>query len=633
MHRLRKITTWWTREVNSGEKGSITIFISIVFFIMIVLTGLFIDLARVKTAQNQLRRAVNASARSVMADYNAKLRSTYGIFGTGGRDFNRDFNKYMLANLSVSQQQDLNLLDIRYVAGNIIVFRPISSNEVVKQQILETMKYKAPVEIGRELINKFMQLRNAAAFFDQSNENRKSFNRINEKTKTLHENNQNIKEYGADLEDAKAELKTVKGKLKSEQEPKRIKKLVKQRKQLESRIKRLRHDIEGELHKAQRTELEIQLELKTMKDRRSPDVYKSNEQQTNQSSVSSLGTEVSNETRNQLEALEKSLQGVKAEIATTKEALKKEIKSNGVEHYIFSVMGIDSASKAYQEIKGYWSKTVKPTPNESQVSKNSLELRRKYPEVSRHFNVIPVSRSVAAFESSDAGKADNIAEFFRKVFGVINVKENLISARDEMYINEYILTYFSYLTSGAKGDVSYPYTKTEAEYICFGKNAMSRALAELYVTRFTLDSIGYFAFSKGIPELTLRTIFSLVTGAIQASVDTVKLAALNEPVPIVSVQPDNPLENITLTYKDHLRLFLLLNSDEKTKLDRIKELIKLRISIEPRKIYTYTAGTATISIRMWFLPMIGLKDLEKGPFGTRVSNGRCYITKEVEFGY
>lgn len=635
MYGMRKITAWWKREVTIGQKGTITIFLSITFFTMIILAGLFIDLARIKAAQNQLRRAANASARSVMADYNVKLRSSYGIFGTGRRDFNRDFGKYMLANLSASRQQDFNLLDIRYETGNIILFYPVSNNEVVKRQILETMKYKAPVEIGRDLVNKFMQLRNAAAFFEQSNENRKSLNAINEKTKSLHENNQNIRKYGSQLEKSKVALKEAKSRLKSEQDPERAKQLAGEIRQLEKRRARLRQDIEGELHKAKRAGLEIELELKKIKNSRGQDVYKTDDLQNNQlnSGHQEQETGVKKEIQNKVEAAEKTLQGINSEIASTKDALQKEMSGTGTEHHIFSSMGIDSASKAYEQIKGYWNQTVNPTPDQSEASNRSQELLRKNPEISRHITVMPVTRSVRNFENSDAEKADNIAEFFGKIFGVINVKENLVGARDEMYINEYILTYFSYLTSGAKGGVTYPYTKTEAEYICFGSNAMSRAVSELYLTRFALDSAGYFAFTKGIPELTLRTIFSLGMGAIQASIDTVKLVALNEPVPVVSVQPDNPLQNVTLTYKDHLRLFLLLHADEKTKLDRIRELIKVRSSIEPGDMYTNSAGTATISIRMWFLPMTGLTNMERGPFGTRISDGRCYITKEVEFGY
>lgn len=635
MYRLRKITAWWKREVNSSQKGTITIFLSIVFFAMIILTGLFVDIARIKIAQNQLRRAVNASARSVMADYNVKLRSTYGIFGTGRRDFGRDFEKYMRANLSTAKQQDLNLLDIRYESGNIVLFYPLSSNEVIKQQILETMKYKAPVETGRELINKFMQLRNAAAFFEQSNENRKSLNRINKKTKSLHEYNRNIKKYGSELEKSKAELKDVNSRLKSEKDPERIRKLTKKSKRLEKRIVRLRNNIEGELHKARRAGMEIELELKKIKESDSREVYKDKDSHNEKPNVGTLKekAEVRKETQNRVDGVEKTLQGIKSDMASTTEALRKEINSNGAEHYIYSSMGIDSASKAYEQIKGYWNKTANPTPKEAEISNRSEELLRKHPEISRHFKKIPVTRSVKTFESTDAVKADKIAEFFGKVFEVINVDKKLEGARDEMYINEYILTYFSYLTSGAKGDITYPFTRTEAEYICFGKKAMSRTVSELYFTRFALDSAGYFAFTKGIPELTMRTIYSLGMGAIQASIDTVKMVALNEPVPVVSVQPDNPLQNVTLTYKDHLRLFLLLHSDEKTKLDRIKELIKARSSIESGDMYTNSAGAATISIRLWFLPITGLKNMEKGPFGSRVNNGRCYITKEVEFGY
>jgi len=123
-------------------------------------------------------------------------------------------------------------------------------------------------------------------------------------------------------------------------------------------------------------------------------------------------------------------------------------------------------------------------------------------------------------------------------------------------------------------------------------------------------------------------------GALEAARDTYKLAVDGESVPVASMSPDNPLEKIPpVNYRDHLRLFLLLHGDEKGKLARIAELIEKRSGVDTAGAFTLSNGYIEVSVKMWFLPLAGFKDLETGPFGTRVKNGRCYITKSVEFGY
>jgi len=101
------------------------------------------------------------------------------------------------------------------------------------------------------------------------------------------------------------------------------------------------------------------------------------------------------------------------------------------------------------------------------------------------------------------------------------------------------------------------------------------------------------------------------------------------------MMPDNPMEKLdfTLTYKDHLRLFMLLHSDEQGKLKRLMEVIKQRNNIETSKAFTLLDGNAVVSIKLWFLPLTGLNNVQNGPFETEIRNGRCYINKNVEFGY
>lgn len=621
--------TLWRNEKLNRQSGAVTIFLVIIFFAMILLIGLFIDLARIKTAQNQIRRVADVSARSVLADYNTKLRTDYSLFAANSQNANTDFKKYIQVNISRSGEETLNLLDFRLESSNLVLMYPLGNSQVLKQQILETMKYRAPIEITRELINKFMQFRNAAGFFDQSNEYRKSLNKIDEKIKSIHESNQKIKQSKKELDDSKARLKKINSDIRTEKNSQKLKELSVEKSKLEKKMKRFMSDIEMELHKSKRASLEMEVELKNMEELKPKDIYRSDNSSAKDPEVKDKP--VIENTRIKITTYKRLLEDIKTEIKSTGESIKKQAAGKELSKNTWS-FGLETASKAYEALKSPQNPTV-PVQNQVELKNQADQLQKKYPELAKHFESFDIGTNISDFEKKDGNKADNIADFFRNTFSMINVSENLIKSRDELYINEYVLTYFSYMTSAPKGAVVYPYRKTEAEYICYGENYIPRAVSELYLTRFALDSAAYFAFAPNLPDLVGRTVVSLVMGALQASVDTFKLIALSQAVPLATVSPNNPFEQVTLTYKDHLRLFLLLNSDEQAKLKRISQLIKNRSGTQLEKMPTLSSGTVTVSIKMWFLPLAGMKDLAKGPFGTKIKNGRCYITKDVEFGY
>ena len=128
----------------------------------------------------------------------------------------------------------------------------------------------------------------------------------------------------------------------------------------------------------------------------------------------------------------------------------------------------------------------------------------------------------------------------------------------------------------------------------------------------------------------------MVMGAVQASVDTYKLLAdVGNTVAVAEMVPDNPLKrlNLNLNYKDHLRLFMAFHRDENGKLGRIAELINSGSLVGDSGGYTLMDGSISISIKLWFLPLAGLSNLDNGPFDTQFRNDRCYITKRVEFEY
>lgn len=612
--------------IGYREKGSITIYLVIVFMSMLMLFGLFIDLARIKIAQNQIRRVANASMRSVLAEYDTAFRSSYGLFGTGERDFGKEFKTYVEANLSYDRQQNFTLLNLKYESTQLELLHPVSDKEVLKQQILETVKYKAPVDMGRDLIEKFMQIRNAAGFFVQSNEIRDSFSKIDNSIEGIHQSNQKIQEAKRQTERIKDEQQTIDEQIRSETSQSRRDQLKEEKAALNRELEKIRGDVKEELYKSNRACLEAEAELKKVQDSKRLEAFSSDKPSKDSSGMEDL--EVTKEIEDQTADYGDKVATMKSEIKRSQDLLREESSNSNQ----FGGLGIETATTAYEERQKVLNDSEYHDPHETELKNLNEKLKTQFPEISKNFNPLTVG-DVKSFDKAGGEEANGIAEYLKNLYNRINVQDNLAKSRDEMFINEYILNYFSNLTSEPVGESGYSFRNTEAEYICYGENSKAGAISDVYISRFILDSMGYFAFTKGIPELTLRTVYSLVMGAIQASVDTYQLVGLKEAVPLVVVHPNNPLQDVTLTYKDHLRLFLLLHSGESVKLARISETIKARSGLTPETSFTTSRGTVSVSIPMWFLPMAGISDLKKGPFGTELKNGRCYISKNVEFNY
>ncbi len=656
-------------QLFKKEKGTITVYLVIVFTAVLFFTGLFVDLARIKAGQNRVRRIADSSARSVMADYHTGLKSSYMLFGANRSDFAADFNKYITANLPDTSREEFSLLDLRYEEGNIYLTRPVGRKEVLRQQILEAMKYRAPVDITRELIDKFRQVGEMARFFDMNNEKRKSYSRIDENIESIHENNRNIKQFRSEMREDKTELINVKREITrmrntgSGADNERLDELLQQKERLERRMAENRSAIAGEVEKTEESRNRIEQEIKKLEEFPDTDIYR------NYGAAGRGVAPTGEETVNRgietfVDQLALDLQGIDNDVKQTREALEAESRTQQADDSIFEKMGIDAVTAAYERISA--AAGVPVSPETGGTAQHAEKLRDEIENYTSGADGSPgtvdtpgagggpeagsgpgadqieallspeeIDGDINRFEERYGSRADSISELFREIFGIINVGERLTELRDEIYINEYVLTYFSYLTSPPRGVPPYAYRNTEAEFVCYGTRApMALAVGELYFTRFALDSAAYFAFSKAPAHLLARTVYSLIMGALEAAADSYKLLIAKDSVPVASMFPDNPLEKIPpLNYRDHLRLFMLLHSDEEGKLDRIGQLIRQRSGIDTGELPTLADGYVTVSLRMWFLPLAGFDNLESGPFGTSVRDGRCYITKEVEFGY
>ncbi|MHB9094695.1 MAG: pilus assembly protein TadG-related protein [Eubacteriales bacterium] len=631
----------------NNEKGTVTIYLLIVFMAMLLFIGSFIDLARIRVAQNQLRRIANASARSVLANYNAALKNEYGLFAVNQSDFNKEFQKYVLGNLSTSVGQNFNLFDYKYEETTLVLNQPLRDINSLRRQILEDMKYTAPLEISRDLIDKFKAVGNMASAFGDQDQGRKTVKGINNKIRDISKINETIKNKCNQIKNDKKSLKSITDRIetidskksKSKADLYELKKLEKSRSAMVEKIAKNKKAIQVEIEASKKKRNEIQEEINRFSsDGKGPQNTDGGDQ-----IIKNIRENMNEVKRENVETLKGNLVQIQSNIEQAVAALNLISADEEIQEDLFSRINIDSADEICTRLR-----TSSLVPGQQDLERNLTVLQGVYRDkfitnpLFQGYSAEPeaLGGTIDSFgEDNSDQEADEKKEALDRIFNILNVEEKLGNMRNELYINEYALTHFSHLTGDPKGDAGYDRRNTEVEYILYGgSNPKGRAVGELYATRFALDTLAYFIFSKppAPAELLSRTVYSLIMGALQASVDTYKLLADGaNTVVVAEMSPANPLEefNLTLNYKDHLRLFMLLKSDEEGKLKRMVELISRRSNIDVAKAYTLSDGSVEVSLKMWFLPLAGFDNIGNGPFGTRIKDGRCYISKNVEFGY
>ncbi len=528
------------RKLIWDQRGTITIYLVIIFLALVIFLGLFVDLARIKIAQNQLRRVANAAARSVLADYNTDLKDKYGLFVLKRPEYQQDFHQYAATNLTVSAGTNFNLLDYRLEDSNLIFAQPLSDPEVLKQQILDDMKYTAPIEITKGLINKLKPLAELVGAYQGQKKQSESQEAVNAKFQ---------------------EIRTL-----------------------------------------NRENAQIEQELQKLK-RGSPP----------------------NKTISQAQTV--------AQLEATLQAKQDQVKRLRAE--------IQQQMPEFTE-----------EPEQQTVKAGQLANQRRCQAKFGYSNLLASLLGNQVQDFSDGKTNDqlalNNAQQVGEIVQVIQQENKLASYRNEIYINEYALTYFTNLAQDPPAGKQA--TSAEVEYILYGAgqglmSPQARAVQQLYGTRFALDSLAYFAFSKvAPPDFIARSIYALMMGAGQATADTYQLLAdPNQSVLVAEMQPRsaNPLATtqLELNYQEHLRLFMLLDAlqlteaEKKAKLTRIGELIGQKDKLDSAQAFTLLDGNLQVSIKLWFFPLSGISQLEQGPFGTEIKAGRAYLTKSVELGY
>lgn len=217
---------------------------------------------------------------------------------------------------------------------------------------------------------------------------------------------------------------------------------------------------------------------------------------------------------------------------------------------------------------------------------------------------------------------------------------------DSCFQTEYIVSYFEYLDISTLDELmegsesgrdkidiladAFAADKQEVEYILYGfhnpAGNIAAAYGEIFTMRLAIRTMEGFIKNgaKGNPLLVLAA--ALLYGVEHAVKDMIELTKKGS-IPL------SDYLKVKLTYRDHLRIFLLLHGRNERRLSRMLAVIRMNTGIAPEERATYLKSTVTTAIPLWFLPGVAKTMGETGALTGRVEGSRYYAIKQADFSY
>lgn len=147
--------------------GAISVFLSLILLPVLLVGCLTVDGARIYMSKAVISDAGEMAMNAALAQYQPELKDEYGLLAMekSSESISGDLEKYFLASLNGtgiegadSYDKILNLVGESFEAVNVEASK-LYKTEVEKQQILEYMKYRAPVCFAELILEKMDQLK------------------------------------------------------------------------------------------------------------------------------------------------------------------------------------------------------------------------------------------------------------------------------------------------------------------------------------------------------------------------------------------------------------------------------------------------------------------------------------------
>lgn len=736
-----------------AEQGAVTVFFIVIFAAVFAFVAMFIDYSRMFALQAKAEVMTHAASRSVLSAYDRELAERYGLFAYGQTDGSYIMSKVLQDQFElVRQNEGLPLLGAQLDSSSVELLRPIGTYAVFEQQIREQMKYRAPIDVAIELLNRFKPMaqvmKEASNTVDLLGKLQKLYDQREAKLDELLEKQrqaaQTVEPYAkvlsggggrgsgeawngsiSTLADAAAEYPDYVSKVEADagKEPEDrmyAAEISRYRSATGARFAELDRDqlnaeqkhasnlpqAQALLEEARRINEQMRQTIEEAERRPAQAGYDevSAGRSTQGGSADPAGEGgVIADIRAQTGSLllsEETFAGLAADIDRQAAAFAG-LRSAGspllaqagsvVTATASSASFASSVSSAARACDAYLRQFVDPGPGnvlEASVrrleSHRSSDKERKAAEQAASAKLKDAAGWIRKIEQLKIGLKEHQAQFDQleaimeanrslnrsasgEEFAAAALNDDLSEAgrasmasmdglygglaglmggmSDSVYQTEYIASYFRFLDvsvlnglleGGVQSDEPEAIRgqlapeRQEIEYILYGMHNpggnIAAAFGEIFAMRLairTMEGFGKYA-GKGNPLLVFAS--ALLYGVQHALQDMVALTRDGK------IQLSAYLK-VDLTYRDHLRLFLLLHGRSENRLSRMLAVIAMNTGIDPAERATYVKGKVTVAMPLWFLPGV-CKSLGKaGVLKGNVEGSRYYVAKQADFSY
>lgn len=152
------------RKFWNDCKGAVTVLVTLLLIPAVLITGTAVDYSRIFTAKSVMHDANQLAANSVLASYDALLQDLYGLYGVMEDDpvLGSLLNEYIETAILGDQTASSSLSTLRVFDGSDLSGgtvtpaegKNLNNAEVLRRQIEEYAKFRAPVIIVNEILDK-----------------------------------------------------------------------------------------------------------------------------------------------------------------------------------------------------------------------------------------------------------------------------------------------------------------------------------------------------------------------------------------------------------------------------------------------------------------------------------------------
>jgi hypothetical protein len=646
-------------------KGSVSVFFIITTAAMFFFNAVLIDFTRIVIAEKHTENAVKAAARSVMSGYDNDLR-TYGLFGVGFPIAERKnvFEKVVIGNIETDSRGDyfpFIQLSLKPATARVNSLYSLAHQHVFEQQLLEEMKYKAPVEFGRNVVDKFsnvsQRIRAARNFTDNASAIDKLVNQRDQvmeevwniSSKIMEQFDQSYRKNADDL----AKAATSKAALDDD--------LLAMQRAVEHKLTILNDlylKLNEALNKAEQYDANIANTLTRANEVMKGDIPDDPDYLGALGRVHILGDRYfalyKTDTAEVYASFSAYVRAIKSKPAESEHHVQSVLQNlndnyyeKAVQWHSAIVKGNDQWRQQSESNKRLQEQEVRKTKSQLDQSKsyffenscNTENDKRSYRrltgnqgfyEAYLNYNRIQHTTNQLTHTPYDSPVKELGSDSLSLLKGMTNILQNMTR---EIYVNEYVLMNFNNRIPDQGPRAGHMLNNQETEYVIYGLSScqmnLSAAYVEMFMLRIGLRLVEALADPKtlaaGSPMLAVLTALSTATA--KAYSDMRKLLS-GENVPLLDAA-----RALSLNYKDYLRIILFLHSHDLKRMSRIQALIQLNTGKDLRKKPTYVQASAKTSVKIWFVPPFMKGLTEAGLLKGEVVGNRYEMSKFAFVSY